>query len=77
MDAEFIKKTELRRPKVDNHFELNENYQIGRGSYGVVYKVKRRSDNKNTRFYALKLVELAPYSSSTCREISVSFTLNS
>lgn len=72
MDHEFIRKTESQRPKIEDNFELNENYQIGRGSYGVVYKVKRKSNNSHNRFYALKLVDLTPYSASTCREISVS-----
>lgn len=73
MDFEFVKKTASVRPKVADEYALNTNQLqiIGRGSYGIVYKVQSK-DVTNKRFYALKMVELTPYSPSTCREISVS-----
>lgn len=75
MDFDFVKKTACVRPKVTDEYAFNENQQqiIGRGSYGVVYKV-RKKDETSMRFYALKVVELTPYSPSTCREIAVSST---
>lgn len=73
MDFEFVKRSSSVRPKVTHEYAFDKNEQqiIGRGSYGVVYKVKSK-DEKNERFYALKVVEQSPYSPSTCREISVS-----
>lgn len=73
MDFEFVKKAACQRPKITDEYLFNENQQqiIGRGSYGIVYKVQSK-DEKNQRFYALKVVELTPYSPSTCREIAVS-----
>lgn len=72
MDDNFIREAQAKRPKIEEHFDLKEEHQIGRGSYGVVYKVQRKSAIKSNKYYALKLVDLSPYSSSTCREISVS-----
>lgn len=72
MDYEFVKCTTSARLKVDDNYEFNESLQIGRGSYGVVYKVREKGEHENKKFYALKVIELAPYSPSTCREIAVS-----
>lgn len=73
MDHEFVMKNKRIRPNVREKFELNDDLQIGRGSYGVVYKVHRRNDTRpNKQYFALKVIDLLPYSPSACREISVS-----
>jgi cyclin-dependent kinase 8/11 len=69
MDYEFKLKTTAERNKVEDLFEYEG--KIGRGTYGHVYKAKRRdgSDNRN---YALKQIEGTGISMSACREIAVS-----
>lgn len=74
MDYEFVETARINRPKIRETYELNENLQIGRGSYGVVYKIHRKDQHcKEKKYYALKVIELLPYSPSACREISVNF----
>jgi hypothetical protein len=41
MDYEFKKKTALAREKVEDIFEF-EGCKVGRGTYGHVYKAKRK-----------------------------------
>lgn len=72
MDFEFIKNTKMARPKFNDDYEFDESLQIGRGSYGTVYKIREKGKKSNGKYYALKVVELTPYSPSTCREIAVS-----
>lgn len=65
-------KSQALRPKIRDVFEFHENLQIGRGSYGVVYKIHKKDQTPaNRKYYALKVIELIPYSPSACREISV------
>lgn len=72
MDHEFVARTKEQRPKIRETYEFNEDLQIGRGSYGVVYKIHQKNDKVDARkYYALKVIELLPYSPSACREISV------
>lgn len=71
MDYEFVRCTEATRPKVEDNYEFDDNLQIGRGSYGTVYKIREKGSDLNRKYFALKVVELTPYSPSTCREISV------
>lgn len=70
MDFQFTSDAAIRRPKVFDDYDFNDNVRIGRGSYGQVYKAREKKSNDN-KFYALKEVELSAYSPSTCREIAV------
>ena len=42
MDSEFTEKLARKRQKVDELFDF-EGMKIGRGTYGHVYRAKRRS----------------------------------
>lgn len=70
MDYEFKMKTQNERVKVEDLFDY-EGCKIGRGTYGHVYK-GRRKDGSDNRDYALKQIEGTGLSMSTCREIAVS-----
>ncbi|XP_065907867.1 cyclin-dependent kinase 8-like [Dysidea avara] len=73
MDINFKESLARRREKVEDLFEY-EGMKIGRGTYGHVYKARRKdgSDNKD---YALKLIEGTGYSQSfslsACREVAL------
>ena len=41
MDYEFKQRTQVERAKVEDNFEF-EGCKVGRGTYGHVYKAKRR-----------------------------------
>jgi len=69
MDYEFKKRTEANREKVENIFEF-EGCKVGRGTYGHVYKAKRKEGN-DKKEYALKQIEGAGLSMSACREIAL------
>ncbi|KAF0313447.1 Cyclin-dependent kinase 8 [Amphibalanus amphitrite] len=69
MDYEFKQKTQVERAKVEDNFEF-EGCKVGRGTYGHVYKAKRR-DGKDVREYALKQIEGTGLSMSACREIAL------
>lgn len=71
MDFQFVSEAEKKRPRVLDDYEFNENVRIGRGSYGQVYKARKKLSTEMFEFYAVKEVELSSYSPSTCREISV------
>lgn len=78
MDYEFVMKQFEQRPKVYQEYVFNDGVRIGHGSYGQVYKAiqKSKSQNKSspkTQYFAMKEVEMSSYSSSTCRELAVSF----
>uniref|UniRef100_A0A3B4B7X8 Protein kinase domain-containing protein n=1 Tax=Periophthalmus magnuspinnatus TaxID=409849 RepID=A0A3B4B7X8_9GOBI len=51
-----------------NLFEY-EGCKVGRGTYGHVYKAKRK-DGKDVKEYALKQIEGTGISMSACREIA-------
>jgi cyclin-dependent kinase 8/11 len=72
MDYEFKIRTSKVREKVEDLFEF-EGCKVGRGTYGHVYKAKRKkADATETKEYALKQIEGAGLSMSACREIAVS-----
>ena len=56
MDYEFKKKSAMSREKVEDLFEF-EGCKVGRGTYGHVYKAKRK-DGSDPKEYALKTVTL-------------------
>ena len=70
MDYEFKKRTAQTRERVEDLFEF-EGCKIGRGTYGHVYKAKRK-DGSDPKEYALKQIEGSGLSMSACREIAVS-----
>lgn len=69
MDYEFKVKTQNERIKVEDLFDY-EGCKVGRGTYGHVYK-GRRKDGSDNRDYALKQIEGTGLSMSACREIAV------
>lgn len=71
MDYEFKMKMQNERVKVEDLFDY-EGCKIGRGTYGHVYK-GRRKDRSDNIDYALKQIEGTGLSMSACREIAVSF----
>nr|CAH8862263.1 unnamed protein product [Trichobilharzia regenti] len=69
VDAEFKRKLNEIREKVEDHFDF-EGCKVGRGTYGSVYKAKRK-DGADNREYALKQIEGTGLSMSACREIAL------
>uniref|UniRef100_T1IQC4 Cyclin-dependent kinase 8 n=1 Tax=Strigamia maritima TaxID=126957 RepID=T1IQC4_STRMM len=69
MDYEFKIKTAGERAKVEDLFEF-EGCKVGRGTYGHVYKAKRK-DGTDPKEYALKQIEGTGISMSACREIAL------
>ncbi|TNN19949.1 Cyclin-dependent kinase 8 isoform 2 [Schistosoma japonicum] len=69
VDAEFKRKLNEIREKVEDHFDF-EGCKVGRGTYGSVYKAKRK-DGTDNREYALKQIEGTGLSMSACREIAL------
>jgi len=69
MDYEFKKRTASQREKVEDLFEF-EGCKVGRGTYGHVYKAKRK-DGSDPKEYALKQIEGSGLSMSACREIAL------
>jgi cyclin-dependent kinase 8/11 len=69
MDVNFIDTVTQKREKVEELFEF-EGKKIGRGTYGHVYKARKRSGD-DQKDYALKLIEGTGISMSACREIAV------
>ena len=69
MDFEFKKRSAMSREKVENLFEF-EGCKVGRGTYGHVYKAKRK-DGSDPKEYALKQIEGSGLSMSACREIAL------
>ena len=69
MDYEFKKKSAMSREKVEDLFEF-EGCKVGRGTYGHVYKAKRK-DGSDPKEYALKQIEGSGLSMSACREIAL------
>ncbi|KAL5275232.1 CDK19 family protein [Megaselia abdita] len=72
MDYEFKIKTSSERTKVEDLFSY-EGCKVGRGTYGHVYKAKRKDPpkGKESREYALKQIEGTGLSMSACREIAL------
>jgi len=69
MDLDFKEMLEKERQKVEDVFDF-KNWKIGRGTYGHVYKAKKK-DGVDPREYALKQIEGAGLSTSACREIAL------
>ncbi|KAL1491779.1 hypothetical protein ABEB36_012325 [Hypothenemus hampei] len=69
MDYEFKMKTQNERVKVEDLFDY-EGCKVGRGTYGHVYK-GRRKDGSDNKDYALKQIEGTGLSMSACREIAL------
>lgn len=69
MDYEFKMRTQSERCKVEDLFEF-EGCKVGRGTYGHVYKARRK--DREQKDYALKQIEGTGLSMSACREIAVS-----
>lgn len=69
MDNEFKRRTAQLREKVEDIYDF-EGCKIGRGTYGHVYKAKRK-DGSDPKEYALKQIEGAGLSMSACREIAL------
>ncbi|CAL8133679.1 unnamed protein product [Orchesella dallaii] len=77
MDYEFKVKTAAERVKVEDWFDY-EGCKVGRGTYGHVYKARRKDGVPNptngrndNRDYALKQIEGTGLSMSACREIAL------
>ncbi|KAK0181611.1 hypothetical protein PV327_003882 [Microctonus hyperodae] len=78
MDYEFKIKTQKDRTKVEDLFEF-EGCKVGRGTYGHVYKARRKegvSDSEfksrpDTKDFGLKQIEGTGLSMSACREIAL------
>ncbi|XP_060947605.1 cyclin-dependent kinase 19 isoform X2 [Limanda limanda] len=68
MDYDFKTKLAAERERVEDLFEY-EGCKVGRGTYGHVYKAKRK-DGKDDKEYALKQIEGTGISMSACREIA-------
>ncbi|XP_071112295.1 cyclin-dependent kinase 8-like isoform X3 [Haliotis cracherodii] len=68
MDYDFKVKTANERAKVEDLFDY-EGCKVGRGTYGHVYKAKRKDGDG--REYALKQIEGTGISMSACREIAL------
>ncbi|XP_069463867.1 cyclin-dependent kinase 19 isoform X3 [Ambystoma mexicanum] len=68
MDHDFKEKLAAERERVEDQFEY-EGCKVGRGTYGHVYKAKRK-DGKDEKEYALKQIEGTGISMSACREIA-------
>ncbi|XP_055350445.1 cyclin-dependent kinase 8-like [Paramacrobiotus metropolitanus] len=69
MDHDFKMRTSQERARVEDIFDY-EGCKVGRGTYGHVYKAKRK-DRSDEREYALKLIEGTGISMSACREIAL------
>ncbi|XP_060231831.1 LOW QUALITY PROTEIN: cyclin-dependent kinase 8-like [Meriones unguiculatus] len=69
MDYDFKLKLSGERERVEDLFEY-EGCKVGRGTYGHVYKAKRK-DGKDDKDYALKQIEGTGISMSACREIAL------
>lgn len=70
MDYDFKMKTQAERTKVEDLF-IYEGCKVGRGTYGHVYKARRKEGGDKE--YALKQIDGTGLSMSACREIAVSF----
>ncbi|CAL8081973.1 unnamed protein product [Calicophoron daubneyi] len=69
VDVDFKRKLNETREKVEDTFDY-EGCKIGRGTYGTVYKAKRKGSSDG-REYALKQIEGTGLSMSVCREIAL------
>ncbi|XP_074646797.1 cyclin-dependent kinase 8-like isoform X1 [Tubulanus polymorphus] len=75
MDYDFKVRTAKERAKVEDLFDF-EGCKVGRGTYGHVYKAKKKvkddsNESHDSREYALKQIEGVGISMSACREIAL------
>lgn len=72
VDHEFKLKLSAQRQRVEDLFDF-EGCKVGRGTYGHVYKARRRDASSEPlgKEYALKLIEGSGISMSACREIAL------
>ncbi|XP_076445757.1 cyclin-dependent kinase 8-like isoform X4 [Babylonia areolata] len=78
MDYDFKQKTAAERSKVEDLFDY-EGCKVGRGTYGHVYKAKKKEGvdlhgsfaHRGGHEYALKQIEGTGISMSACREIAL------
>lgn len=70
VDVNFKRELDTKRERVEDIFDF-EGCKVGRGTYGSVFKAKRKDDSDG-REYALKQIEGTGLSMSSCREIGVS-----
>jgi len=75
MDFEFKTRLATERNKVEDQFDY-EGMKVGRGTYGHVYKAKKKDTGETKaksdgREYALKQIEGTGISMSACREIAL------
>lgn len=71
VDHEFKVKLTSQRQRVEDLFDF-EGCKVGRGTYGHVYKAKRRDGSSEPgKEFALKLIEGSGISMSACREIAL------
>ncbi|XP_065832139.1 cyclin-dependent kinase 8-like [Oscarella lobularis] len=73
VDVDFKLRTAKVREKVEELYEF-EGCKVGRGTYGHVYKAKKKGDPKSE--FALKRIEGTGISMSACREIALLRELN-
>ncbi|VDN16135.1 unnamed protein product [Dibothriocephalus latus] len=69
VDIDYKRELNARRDQVEDIFEF-EGCKVGRGTYGSVFKAKRKGGNDD-REYALKQIEGTGLSMSACREIAL------
>uniref|UniRef100_A0A5K3FGB5 Protein kinase domain-containing protein n=2 Tax=Mesocestoides corti TaxID=53468 RepID=A0A5K3FGB5_MESCO len=69
VDVDYKRELSSRRDQVEDIFDF-EGCKVGRGTYGSVFKAKRKGGNDN-REYALKQIEGTGLSMSSCREIAL------
>merc|ERR1712062_771458 len=69
IDYDIKSRTYEAREKVEDLFEF-EGCKVGRGTYGHVYKAKRK-DGTDSKEYALEQIEGTGLSMSACREIAL------
>ncbi|CAB03083.2 Cyclin-dependent kinase 8 [Caenorhabditis elegans] len=73
IDENFKKQLAQRRERVEDLFYFENSKEIGRGTYGLVYKAvpKKQNGQFPNKEYALKMIEGQGFSMSACREIAL------
>uniref|UniRef100_A0A8R1HGH8 Cyclin-dependent kinase 8 n=1 Tax=Caenorhabditis japonica TaxID=281687 RepID=A0A8R1HGH8_CAEJA len=73
IDENFKKELTMKRERVEDLFYFENSKEIGRGTYGLVYKAVPKHPNGRfpNKEYALKMIEGQGFSMSACREIAL------
>ncbi|EGT37959.1 hypothetical protein CAEBREN_03480 [Caenorhabditis brenneri] len=73
IDENFKKRLAVSRERVEDLFYFENSKEIGRGTYGLVYKAVPKHGNGRfpNKEYALKMIEGQGFSMSACREIAL------